>query len=499
MSNDNLKPTLVATSSIRRIAGNAVSIGTSDVVNRATTLVLYTVVARRLGALEFGQMSLALTLFYSFQLLAVLGLGTLVTREVARNRTKTEEYLGNGSIVVAVSSLLSMIILLLFVRLMNYATDTASIIVLLSLGLLPYSLSAVCEAVFQAWEQMHYIAYAQVPVNIAKVGLAFLILSRGYGLYHLVILLVASYVAIAGVEWGFMLQHITKSRLRIDSRFCLTMIRSTSTFLGIKGVAAIRGSLTVVLLSKLAGEIEVGFYNAASQLMVPAMLVYESTVLSVFPMMCKRFEASLQSLKRISEHLLELLLAIAVPTVIGLLFLADPALLLLYGEEDFLLASGALRIMVWMLILQAFTQVLGRVLLASLREKVTLRIVVIDVLVNLFLGLPLISQFGLIGAALARLLTAIIDFLQHYVPVSRLLTGIALRSVVWKPVVAGACMAVYLALVRGQGVLLTVVSAGLLYAGVLLVLEVWSAGGPRQLKTRYLYPWSESVSGQEME
>ena len=79
------------------------------------------------------------------------------------------QYLVNGSAIVVVFSLLSMAALLAFVRLADYSTETVFVILLLSLGLLPFSLSTVCEAVFQAWERMHYIAWANVPVNIAKV------------------------------------------------------------------------------------------------------------------------------------------------------------------------------------------------------------------------------------------------------------------------------------------------------------------------------------------
>jgi len=481
----------MAISGVRRIVGNAVSILTSDVVNRATTFVLYALVARHLGAFEFGQMSLALTLFYTFQVLAGAGLKTLVTREVTKDRTKTDQYLVNGSTVVAVFSLLSMTVLLLFVRLMNYATDTASIIVMLCLGVLPYSLSAICEAVFQAWERMHYIAYASVPVNIAKVGLAFLILQHGYGLHQLVILVLACHVATVGVEWCLMLQRITRPRVRIDPRFCLVMTRSTSTFLGIEGIIAIASSLNIVLLSKLTSETAVGLYNAAAQLMVPVTFAYQSIVVSVFPIMCRRFDPSFQGLRLISERLIEFLLAIALPSAVGLFFLADSALFLLYREEDFLLASGALRIMVGNLILLALIHALGQVLLAGLREKVTLRIVAVNALVNLVLGLILISRLGLTGAAITALLTRVVFFFQHYVPVSRLLSGIPLGKLAWKSIVASTCMAVYLAVVRSQGVLLTIVSAGVLYVGVLLALTIWSTGSFRQFKARYLHLWSE--------
>ncbi len=477
--------------SIRRIAGNAASILTSNVMNRATTFVLYALVARYIGAADFGRLSVALTLFYTFQVLAVAGLRTLITREVAKDRTKTDRYLVNGSMAVVISSLLSIIILLLFVRLMRYAADTTSVILLLSLALLPYSLIAICEAVFQGWERMHYIAYANVTVNIAKVGLAFLMLSRGYNLYHLVILLVASHVARVGIEWWLMFKHITRPRLSIDPRFALAMIRSTSTFLGIDGLIAVSASLNVLILSKLAGETAVGIYSAAAQLLVPLNLVFTSIVLSVFPTMCRQFEPSYQGLKRISEHLIALLMAIALPAAVGLFFLSNSAILLLYGEKDFLLASGALRIMVWNMILGVFTTVLGQVLVASLREKVTLRIVAVDGLVSLTFGLILIDRFGLIGAAGTALLTGLVDFFQHYVPVSRLLSGVAWGRLVWKPVVASLCMAIYLVTMRTHGVLLMVVYAGLVYVGVLLVLSIWSSGGPHQLKARYRYLWSE--------
>jgi len=74
------------TLSLRKIGGNAISIFTSDAMNRATNFVLYALVARHLGAREFGQLSLALTLFYVFQVSAVAGVKMFITREVARDR-----------------------------------------------------------------------------------------------------------------------------------------------------------------------------------------------------------------------------------------------------------------------------------------------------------------------------------------------------------------------------------------------------------------------------
>lgn len=481
----------MALGSLGRLAGNAVSLVTSDLVNRASTFVLYALVARNLGAHEFGQLSLALTYFYLAQVLAVAGLKTLITREVAKNRANTERYLVNGSLVVVVFSLLSITLLWLLVQAVGYSADTASVILVLSLGLIPYSLSVVCEAVFRAWERMHYIAVAQLLANVGKVALAFAVLAMGHGLPYLVLALLASHTAVLAIEWLMVSGRVGQLPLRIDIPFILAMARSMGAFLGIDGTIAIVSSVNVLLLSKLAGETQTGLYSAATQLLVPFLVLFQNTALSVFPIMCRRFDPSFQSLRRISEYLVEFLLALALPALIALFFLAAPALELLYEHSDFQMASDAVRIMAWNVVLVALTSALGQVLLASLREHTTLRIVVVDAIVSLVFGLILISQFGMVGAAMNVLLTRVVDFLQHYVAVTRLLPEMSLVRLAWRPAVAGGFMAAFLAVMGSRAGLLVAIPAVTLYAVALAILMVWSTGGPGQLKARYLEVRSE--------
>jgi O-antigen/teichoic acid export membrane protein len=474
------------TISLRKIGGNAISILTSDVMNRATTFVLYALVARHLGAHEFGQLTLALTLFYIFQVLAVAGLKTFIIRQVARDRDQTQLYFLNGCAIVALSSLLSVAVLFGFVRLMNYPADTSRVILLLALGLFPYAFSAVCEGIFQAWERMQYIPCVNVPVNLAKIAFAVWLLSTNHALYAIVLILLFSFLAIAGLEAWVMLRRFPAQGASLDFRFSMVTIQGAITFLGIDSTIAIMSSLNVLLLSKLATETEVGLFSAATQVMVPLLLVYQSIAQSIFPVMCRNVEPGFESLKQIAERAIEALLVLALPAVVGLLFLGQWVLSVLYKNPVFLQAYPALQFIAWVLLSQVFTSVLGQVLLASHREKVTLRIVAVDTLVNLLVGWPLISRFGLRGAALAMLLTRMADCVQHYVPVSRLLSGIRLAKIVWKPVLAAACMVAYLAVLASRGRPFAGVTAMLIYGGVLLALVIRLSGGVLQFKTRNL-------------
>src|SRR5438046_8833574 len=113
---------------------------------------------------------------------------------------------------------------------------------------------------------MRYIAYANVPANVAKVVLAFLLLSSGYGLYHLIVLLLLTLALVAIVEWWLMLRHIARPVMKIDLHFCVSLVKVSVTFLGIDAIIALIASINILFLSKLAGEAEVGLYSSANQL-----------------------------------------------------------------------------------------------------------------------------------------------------------------------------------------------------------------------------------------
>jgi len=477
--------------SLRKIGSNALSLLTSDVMNRATSFALYALVGRRLGAHEFGQLSLALTLFYIFQVFAAAGMKTLTIRQVTKDRTQTKLYLINGCVIVTFTSIVSLSALLVFVRLMGYPAGTTMVILLLAMGLLPFAISVICEGIFQAWEQMRYIAAVNVPVNLAKIGGAYFLLSTHHGLYAVVVTLLISFISIALVEIGIILSRFPLQPASFDFHFSLATIRSTFTFLGIDGTIALMSSLNVIFLSKMASEIQVGLYCAAAQVMVPVLLVYQSIAQSVFPLMCRKVEPGFQGLKRIAEQLIEMLLILALPAVAGLYFLGDRVLGLFYKNPTFLQAYPALRIMAWVMISQVFTSVLGQVLVASHREKVTLRIVATDTLVNLIIGWPLIHFFGLRGAAVSLLMTRIVDCCQHFIPVWRLFSGIPVVRIIWKPLAAGLCMTAYLVLPSTQAGILRGVSATAIYGFALLVLAIWAAGGLRQLKHKFLFVRTE--------
>ncbi len=466
-------------SSFTRFAANAISVLTSDAITRATTFAIYALVGRFLGPYEFGQMSLALTFFYIGQVGAIAGMRSLLTRELAKAPSQAALYLVNGSALATGCSVLSVVAIVVCVLGLGYSGDTEAIILLLSLGLLPYSLGVVCESIFQAHERMGFIALATVPVNVGKLVVALALLATGHGLVALLILLLAGYTVTTLIEWVFVLRLIGRHKAVVHPRLVRRLARSTMPFLGVEGFVALMSSSNILLLSKLAGEREVGLYTAASQVLVPMTLICTSVVQAAFPTMCRAFVNGSQNMAVIVRKLVGLLISIAFPMALEISFLATSVLLLLYHDPAFSSGAATLKVIACTLVLQAPTAVLGQALYAELHERTNLRITALDATAGIVLGVVLITHFGLVGAAVATVATKLLDFVLHYASVRRILPSLSLASALWKPGLAGLHVAALLTFTQSAMPAFSLAIGVVVFAFVLVELEIITSRGSR--------------------
>ena len=468
-----------------RYLRNATSMLASDAVSRGSTFVLYVLVARYLGERQFGQLSLALSLFYAFQVFAGAGLKVYITRQVARDSAQTAECLVSGSAVAATFALCSIAATFAFVSLLGYPSDTKRVVLLLSFALLPFALCAVCEGVFQGHERMHHIVQATLPANLVKIAAAFALLATGRGLEAVVAVALAAYVVVLFIEWLLLLRHIVRPRLTFSLRRSVAIGRGSSTFLGVDALVAVMASINILLLSKFRDERAVGMYSAATQLMVPLALVYQNAVLAVFPLMSRSMETAFDDVRVVTQRMGELLMALGGFVVVALVILAAPVLALVYGP-GFQQTADPLRVMAWSLLLVGLTATFGQVLYARGQERRNLRLVAINAVVTLAVGVPLIAHLGVMGAALALLTTRVVDFVLHYASVAPVMPGLDLHRIVIKPAIAAACTGPVLAAVAKYSAPAAVPLGAIVYIAVLVFLAGRSAGGVRHVKARYV-------------
>ncbi|MEH2410787.1 oligosaccharide flippase family protein [Nostoc sp.] len=394
-----------------KFISNSLSMIVNRLAQSITAFVLTAFIARTLGAEALGQYLLAYSYYFIFVGIASQGLKTLFTRELAREPQKTPVYLMSGTWLQLIFSFFSYGALVIVVFLLPYSSKTSTICYIMGLTIIPFALSNITEAIFQAQEKMHLIAISTVPVYIVRVIIMIWAMQLKYGIESLGAILCFSETLILVIEWIF-ITRLVKIEWQIDGNFVLNTIKSARTFFAIEGMAVLNGRVQILILSLLGNEFLVGLFGGISQLLLPFSIIANSITLAMFPRFSKAVEQGRERQRQISENVIEILLIMALPLLIGLLFFGKDLLILIYNPS-FAQANLALRLSAVSLVFLPFTRSLSYVLVANGFEIVNLREVVITTTLGSLGGVALVSQYQLLGAALMALLMTIIGFSQY--------------------------------------------------------------------------------------
>jgi O-antigen/teichoic acid export membrane protein len=410
-----------STARLIRIALNAVAIGGGEVANKASTFLVYAVVSRLLGLEPFGQLALGLTLLYTSHVLGCAGLPTTIIRLVARRPRSAKRYLLYGYVAACSTSILATLAMMLIAVLMRYQPVTTQVICILALAVPFYSLTMVAEAVIKGRERMHLIAVGNLPGNALLVLGSIAVMQWGFGISA-----VAGMVVLSRLT-TFLCMHflvwLSIKELRTVNKVKLGLVRRllgrSAVFLWTEGVAAIGASLFGLMLSKFSSEKEVGMLNAAFQLLQPIQILYRSVGHSSFPPLVSAARQGKQAVTQLAQQVLGLMIRIAFPACLVMFVMAADFLNLIYGDKGFAAGAFVLQILAFSLLFDPLSPVLGHGLWAVGIDRVVFKIVLINVCLSLIIGLLMISNFGLQGAAIAALASSIVNTGLHYLFFSR--------------------------------------------------------------------------------
>lgn len=462
----------------RKLVGNSLSILINRLTQSITTFVLVAFIARILGSYQLGQYLLAFSYYFIFMTIASEGLKTLFTREIARNPQETSVYFVNGTLLQFLYSIIGYILLLVVVFALPYKSDTSSICYIFGLTIIPFSLSNITEAIFQAKEKMHLIAISTVPIYILRVLLMIWMMKLNYGVSILAIIMVVSEFLILLIEWGLLTQ-LVKPDWQIERDFMWRTVKSSRTFVAIEGMAVINSRIQLLILSLLGGEVLVGLYGGISQLMQPFQIVSQSLVTAVFPSMSKAVILGREKQRYLVETIAEILLIVALPLIIGLFFIGGDLLIFLYHDLSFAKASLALNVLALTLITASLSKPLSFLLVANGFEWVNLREVIVATIVGGLFSIVLISKYQLVGAATAVLLTYTLGFSQFIYSVYTLLFPLNIWRIIQRPLIISIWMMVIFLILQktGQNLILTVVFSSFAYGLIVSIFGIYALGG----------------------
>lgn len=453
----------------RRILANAAFRSVAEVGGKLASIALFVVLARKVGDAQFGVYSFGLAFAGLATTLGALGQDSILTREVARDRSRLEDYFGNTLALRLVLTVPVLAIAVGAATALGMGTEARTVALLLGLGLTAELLASVCFAVFQSFERLEYIAVVLLTQRWITAGAGIAALALGAG----IVTVAAIYMAGCwlGALLGFVLvrRRIARPRLRIDVSRWPRLMRAALP-VGISALSVtVLARIDMAILAIYEPDAVVGRYGAAYRIYESTLFVGWSVTAAFLPVLSRLTPSSEPPLGRMFEQGLKLVLALALPLTAGTVALAEPVIRLLFGPQ-FTGGAGAARILAPAMTLAAVSYLASHLLIAQDRQGTMAWIYAVIAIENVAANFVLIPLLSLDGAALDTALSEALVVVALLVVGTRLAGPFGWRRVLTGPLTAAAASAgVMLGL---QDIpLVAAVAGGLAYLAVLYAVE----------------------------
>ena len=375
-------------------------------------LITFPYISRVLGVENIGIYNFSTSVVSYFTLLAGLGINTYAIREGARyrnNKKDISEFCSEVFSVNLISTLISYGILAVCLFFLPSLHDDALIIMILSVSICFTKLG--CEWVFNIYEEFGYITIRTILFQILSVILMFVFVKNKHSLiqYALITVLATS---------GANIINIFARKKFCDIRFCFGR-KLEKHLLPILILFANSIAMTiyinsdVTILGLISGNYYVGLYSVATKVYTMLKSLLGALIVVSIPRLSSYLGAdNKKQYVETSSIILNALITIAVPAMVGTFALSDEIVLILSGRE-YIAASMALKILSVALVFSIFSWFYTScVLVVNKQDRSVLKATTLAAVVNIVLNVILIPYFNQNAAALT---TALAEFVSAFV------------------------------------------------------------------------------------
>jgi len=503
-------------SEVGRVAKNSAVQMATALMTRGIDFAFAMLRLRILSPAGEGAYAFAITFYTTFEIVTRFGLGTLLTRDVAKDCGQARRYLSNvvglRTLLWLASLLVMALVVLAYQRGGQLSPGTAEAIALFVAALLFANIADAISAVFFAYEQMEHPAGIATATAVAKVALGALVLLPPFEFGFVGLAGVSLVMNVAQVIWLYavlrrtVLPHAAspaaggsearpRGRLvrragRWDWALQRYMLVESGPLMINHLLASVFWRVNLYILQWFAGATAVGIFSAAIKYLDGLNVIPSYFTLAIFPMMSRYAQGQNDALARAYRLAAQLLFILALPIAVAFTFLATPLIRILGGAAYLPHSAIALQITIWSIPIGWVNSVTQYVLISVNQQRFLTRAFVIGVLFTGIANLLLVPRFGYLASAALLTPAELALFFPFAWAVRRHVTAMPWLRLGSGPLLAAAAnAAVVWGLERaGTPILLALVPGLAAYVILLFVLGVFRGGDFAVLASRLPRP-----------
>lgn len=460
----------------RLVLRNALFLVVAQATSMPISILVSVMMARYLGAEEFGYLYLASTFVgLGFKFVDWGQNGTLPAH-VARDRTRAGEFLASGLAWRLLAAPVTYGLLAVVCLALGYPGQLQMALALVALSATVGSVSSGCQDTVRGFERTDIAARSMVANQLLNLVIIVPVLALG-GRLKAVLVAFTAVNALVLVLVGRAMRPVGIGTLRVRRETVRMLAVEGWPFLFFGLTMTLQPNVDAVFLSKLAPPEVVGWHAAALKLVGALVFPAAALISALYPTLCRLHAEDQGAFRETANGALRTSALLVGPLSFGTFLFADDAIRL-FSRASFGPAADNLRYLAPLILLMYFTMPLGSTLLAAGRQRAWAGVQTLCVLTSLVLDPLLVPWFqqrtqnGGLGICVAAVVSEVLMVTGGLWLLPRGIANRALAKSIGLTLVAGAVMAVVARLLSASPVLISAPCSVVAY-----LASLWAMGG----------------------
>ncbi len=386
----------------RKVAKNAFWLVACKIAQSVLGIVVTMFTARYLGPSNYGLINYAASLVAFLTPVSLLGFDAILVYEIVSDKEHDEVILGTSILASLFASLLCIGGILAFVYIQKNGDPTSILVCFLySLIMLFQSLGLI-----QYWFQAKLLSkYSAIVMFIAYVVMA------GYKILLLVLQTSIVWFALANVLDAFLISislsiiyyRKTKKVVCFSGTCFKKMFSASKHFVLANLMISVCSQIDKIMINIFIGDASTGLYSAALTCATMTSFFFVAVINSFRPVILERASDD-NSYNENTIRLFSIVVYFSIFQSIVMTIASKLIIRILYGDS-YLDAANILCVLTWYTTFSYLGSVRGIWLLGKNKTKYISLMSILAAVINVFLNLLFINLMGMIGAAIASLIT----------------------------------------------------------------------------------------------
>lgn len=368
-------------------------------------IIIFPLVARKLGAENLGKVQYVEAVIAYFILFINLGVDTYGKREVAlyrNNKEKLSKIVLELLFILLVTTILGSITYIFFI---NYFVKEIAIkrIFILYIFYILLNLFNV-EWFYTGIENQSYITKRNILFKVISAILIVVFIKSQQDIYIYVSILIFALVGSNILNLFNLKKYIDIKKIKFIE--VKKHLRPLFTLFFSVLALSISYNLDSIMIKNIVGDKELGYYSFAMKFGKMPLIFATSIVAIFYPRLCNLLgQGKKEEYYKLTTFGIEGILLFSFPASIGMFILSDIIVKIFAGNE-FLPSILIMRVFSIFILIMGIALCTGSItLIANKRDKVYLLSVILGSTSNFLFNIIFISKIGALGAAIATLIT----------------------------------------------------------------------------------------------